>query len=87
VSWDFEQVGDFVDYETLDIYYDRIVSNGESFLARAQAGFNVSLSKQFILTVEGRYNWSSSPMEGGFVGFDKIDLDGLQAIGGLAIRF
>jgi hypothetical protein len=87
VSWDFEQVGDFVDYETLDIYYDRIVSNGESFLARAQAGFDVSLSKQFVLTVEGRYNWSSSPMEGGFVGFDNIDLDGLQAIGGLAIRF
>jgi hypothetical protein len=87
VSYDFEQVGDFVDYETLDIYYDRITSGGESFLARAQAGFNVSLGNQFVLTFEGRYNWSDTPMEGGFVGFDNIDLDGLQAIGGLAIRF
>jgi hypothetical protein len=87
ISYDFEQEGDFVDYETLDIYYDRIVSSGESFLARAQAGFNLSLGNQFVLTAEGRYNWSNTPMEGGFVGFDNIDLDGLQLIGGLAVRF
>jgi hypothetical protein len=87
ISYDFEQDGDFVDYETLDIYYDRIVSSGESFLARAQAGFNLSLGNQFVLTAEGRYNWSNTPMEGGFVGFDNIDLDGLQLIGGLAVRF
>lgn len=87
VSYAFEQVGDFVDYETLDIYYDRVTSEGEAFLARAQAGFNLSLGKQFTLTLEGRYNVSNTPMEGDWVGFENIDLDGLQAIGGIAIRF
>jgi hypothetical protein len=87
ISYAFTQVGDFVDYETLDIYYDQVESKGESFLARAQGGVNVSLSKQFVLTLEGRYNWSSTPMEGGWVGFENIDLDGLQVIGGIAVRF
>jgi hypothetical protein len=87
VSYTWEQTVDFVDYETLDVYYDNVVSEGEAFLARAQAGFNVSLGKQFILTLEGRYNWSNTPMEGGWVGFENIDLDGLQAIGGIAIRW
>lgn len=89
VSYTFEQEGDFVDFETptRDVYYDRVTSEGEAFLARAQAGFNVSLGKQFVLTLEGRYNWSDTPMQGGWVDFDNIDLDGLQAIGGLAIRF
>ena len=43
--------------------------------------------EQFVFTAEGRYNWANDPMEGGFVGFDNIDLDGLQLIGGIAIRF
>lgn len=87
VAYSWQQKGDFVDYDTLDIYYDDVVSEGEAFLARAQAGVNVSLGKQFILTLEGRYNWSNTPMEGGWVGFENIDLDGLQAIGGIAIRW
>ena len=87
VSYSWEQQGDFVDYETLDIYYDEVISEGEAFLARAQAGFNLSLGKQFVLTLEGRYNWSNTPMQGGWVGFENIDLDGLQAIGGIAVRF
>ena len=87
VAYDWKQRGDFVDYDTLDIYYDEVVSSGEAFLARAQAGVNMSLGKQFVLTLEGRYNWSNTPMSGGWVGFENIDLDGLQAIGGIAIRW
>jgi hypothetical protein len=87
IAYNFEQEGDFIDYESLDVYYDQVESSGESFLARAQAGFNLSLAKQFVLTVEGRYNWSNTPMEGGWVGFENIDLDGLQLIGGIAVRF
>lgn len=93
VMYSFEQQGEFVDYETLDadgildIFNDRITSEGEAFLVRAQAGFNISLGKQFVLTFEGRYNWSNTPLEGGWVDFRNIDLDGLQAIGGLAIRW
>lgn len=87
VSWDFEQIGDFIDYDTLDIYYDQVRSESDAFLARAMAGFDIAIGQQFVFTAEGRYNWANDPMEGGFVGFDNIDLDGLQLIGGIAIRF
>jgi hypothetical protein len=87
VSYEFEQYGDFVDFETLDIFSSDFVSDGDSFLARVSAGVNISLGKQFLFTAEGRYGWAQAQMQGDFVGFDQIDLDGLQLIGGLAVRF
>ena len=87
VSYDFEQFGDFIDYDTLDIFYDDFASQGEAFLARASAGLNISISPQFLFSVEGRYNWAQAHMEGDYFGFDPIDLDGLQILGGLAVRF
>jgi len=87
VSYDFEQEGEFIDFNTGDIYNDRVQSEGTGFLARAQAGLAISLGKQFEFTVEGRYNWADDPLDGGYGGFQPIDLDGLQVIGGLAVRF
>ena len=87
VNYDFEQQGEFIDFATDEIYYDRVASGGSAFLARAQAGVAISLASQFELTFEGRYNWADDPLEGGFVNFQPIDLDGLQAVAGIAVRF
>jgi hypothetical protein len=87
VSYDFEQFGEFIDYDTLDIFYDDFISDGEAFLARASAGLNISVGPQFLFSVEGRYNWADAKMEGDYFGFDPIDLDGFQVLGGLAVRF
>ena len=87
VHYSLEQNGDFVDFETLDVFYDDFTSDGEAFLARASAGVNISLGKQFLFSLEGRYGWANAHMQGDFVGFDRIDLDGLQLIGGIAVRF
>jgi hypothetical protein len=87
VSWDFAQEGDFIDYDTLDIYRDQVLSESSAFLARAFAGLEVAIGNNLVLTAEGRYSWADDPMEGGFVGFDNIDLDGLALTGGIAIRF
>lgn len=94
MSYRFEQTGDFVDFETFDIdtetfdvFPDQFLSEGETFLARALAGVNISLSKQFVFTAEARYGWASGDLGRDFSGFDKMDLDGLQLVGGLAIRF
>ena len=87
VSWDFEQSGDFIDYDTLDIYRDRIFSESSAFLARAFAGLDVAIGNNLVFAVEGRFSWADDPMDGGFVGFDNIDLDGLTLTGGIAIRF
>lgn len=87
VNYRFEQSGEFVDDETLDIYFDRFVSDRTGFLARAAAGVNVSLGKQFLFTMEGRYSFGSAPVSGSYEGYDRVRLDGLQLIGGLGIRF
>lgn len=87
VSYDFEQYGDFIDFDTLDVFYDEFLSEGEAFLARASAGLNVSVGPQFLFTVEGRYSWADATMAGDYIGFDPIDLSGFQVIGGLAVRF
>ncbi len=87
VSYDFEQIGEFIDYESLDIFYDDFVSDGEAFLARASAGLNISISPQFLFSLEGRYNWADANMDGDYFGFDPINLDGFQVLGGLAVRF
>jgi hypothetical protein len=87
VSYRFEQSGEFVDEQTLDIYFDRFVSDRTGFLTRAAAGMNVSLGKQFLFTMEGRYSFGSAPVSGSYEGYDRVRLDGLQLIGGLGIRF
>ena len=87
VSYRFEQSGEFIDFETNDIYVDTFVTDRQGPIARAAAGVNVSLSKQFLFTAEGRYSWASAGVGGSYQTFDRIDLDGLQLVGGLAIRF
>lgn len=87
VAYDFDQYGDFVDYETLDIFYSEFNSGAEAFLARASGGVNVSLGPQFLFSLEGRYSWADADMVGDYGQFGPIDLDGFQLIGGLAVRF
>jgi hypothetical protein len=87
VGWDFEQAGDFIDYDTLEIFSDQVASASTARLAGAFAGLEVALGNNLVLTGEGRYSWADDPMEGGFVGFDNIDLDGLTVTAGIAIRF
>ena len=88
VASTFEQTGDFIDFATNEIFYDQYTSEQNAFLTRLSAGVNVSIANAFLFSMEGRYGWSQSPMNGGdFVDFDPIDLDGLQLIGGLAFRF
>ena len=87
ITYDLRQYGDFVDYQTYEIFFDELDSQDDAFLARASAGLSISLSSQFLFTIEGRYGWSDGDLNGDFIGFDQIDLDGLRLIGGLAVRF
>ncbi len=86
VWYEFEQEGEFVDYETLDIFYDYFTSSNGSALAYATAGFDYSIGLRWILTAEARYSWASANMGESFVGFDKIDLNGLRAAFGFSVR-
>jgi hypothetical protein len=87
VSYRFEQTGDFVDFDSLDIFYDQYVSTGQAALLRGLAGVSVALGGQFELTGEARYQHAKAEMSSDFDGFDALDLSGLQGVVGIAIRF
>lgn len=82
----FEQDGDFVDIETLDVFNDLLVSDGTAPFVHVFGGIEYALGPRFVLTGEGRYSWSSSPMDRSFEGFENIDLSGFQILAGVGIR-
>jgi hypothetical protein len=84
----FSQNGDFVDYETLDIFFDRLSTSGSTPTAQLFGGADYSLSPHFLLNVEGRYSWAQrADMAGDYLQFDRMDLSGFQATVGLSARF
>jgi len=92
VRFKLEQLGEFVDEESpnLDIFRDRITSNGWAPIAHGLAGIDVALSPRWGVTTEARYSWSRGDLasgEGEFEGFNRIDLSGLSATIGLHVRF
>ena len=85
--YDFKQVGDFVDFETNEIFWDTFQSDGNTGVFHVLAGAEYSLSPSFYITGEGRYSWAEADMDRDFIDFDAIDLSGFQATVGLAVRF
>ena len=87
VHFSFKQVGDFVDFETYDIFPDAFRSEGDTWIAHVLAGVEYSLSPAFFVTGEGRYSWAEAQMDQHYYRFDPIDLSGFRATVGLAVRF
>ena len=84
----FDQVGDFVDFETLDIFTSHFETTGTGFQVHTLAGLDVSISKNVYLTAEGRYLWADAGISGtAFQGFDNVDLSGFQFTVGISARF
>jgi hypothetical protein len=83
----FEQSGDFVDFQTNDIFTKDFHSEGTAPAAHVAAGLDLSLGPHLIATGEGRYQWARAEMSQDFVGFDRIDLSGFQVTVGLGVRF
>jgi len=82
----FRQVGDFVDFETLDVFGDEVNSSGWTMTAHGLAGVEVALGPRFFLVGEGRYTWARAAMSRAWVGFERIDLSGFSATAGIAVR-
>ena len=87
VWYRFEQDGDFVDFDTYDVFSDHFTQEGRAPTVHVFGGTEWSLSPTFFLSAEARYSWAKADMAGDFVGFDAIDLSGLQATAGLSLRF
>lgn len=83
----FKQQGDFVDQNTMNVFTDTFSSSGFTPEAHATLGTEYSLSPRFAITGEARYTWAKARPGSDFAGFDKIDLSGIAATAGLAVRF
>jgi hypothetical protein len=68
--------GEFVDFETLEIFYDRYRSSGLSPLLYAAAGAEVRLGRQLAVVAEARREWSEHELGPAFEGFEPLDLTG-----------
>ena len=87
VWYTFEQSGDFIDFQTMEVVNDRLSTQGSGAAAYVSTGADYSIGKQFFLTAEGRYRLAGGSVDGPYRDYGWIDLAGLSLTAGLAIRF
>lgn len=86
MEYKFHQVGDFVDFTTLNVFPDEYVSQGWTPVAHAAAGVDIALGSFTMMNIEARYMWAHAPMSADFENFNHMDLSGASVTGGLTFR-
>jgi hypothetical protein len=81
------QKGDFVDFDTMNVFPDTFQSSGFAPTATAFGGFEINIHPRFTLTIEGRQTWAKAKLGRDFSGFAPIDLSGFAITTGFSIRF
>lgn len=86
--YEFVQEGDFVDYQTLDIFESRIASSGHGMTTHALAGVQLSITPRFLLRGEYRYTWGAGQASRSdfSADFGDMDLSGSGVLIGAAMR-
>jgi opacity protein-like surface antigen len=69
------------------IFEDVFASDDWTFAQHAFAGVDIKLTRSFGLILEGRYYWADADVQGDYVGFDPIDLDGARVMIGFNWKF
>jgi len=87
VWYKFRQSGDFVDFQTLDVFSSDLESSSWAPAVHGAAGLDYALSAKVGLVTEARYDRASARMQSDFSGFDRIDLSGFTVTLGLSFRF
>jgi hypothetical protein len=83
----FNQEGDFIDFDTFNVFPDHFKSEGWAPTAHVLAGFDYTLSPRWAVTTEARYMWSHADLSNDFSGFRPLDLSGFATNVGLTVRF
>lgn len=86
MQYAFSQVGDFVDFQTLNVFGDELKANGWAPMGYGHLGADLRLTTRLSLTGDLRYTRSSARLGGSFEGFDRIDLSGTAATMGFTLR-
>ena len=83
----FRQHGDFVDFQTNDVFSGDFNSSQWAPAAQALAGVEFTLTPHLALTGEAKYIWAKGKLSDSFSGFDNIDLSGVSTTIGLTFRY
>jgi hypothetical protein len=87
VHYAFKQTGDFVDFQSLDVFHASLKSSAWTPMAFGAGGAEYTVRKDASLITELRYDFARGPMSEDFLGFHRIDLSGLSATIGLTFRY
>ena len=82
----FKQDGDFVDFQTNNVFRGEFDSSDWAPVVQGLAGAEFTITPSVALTGEARYLWARGELGRDFGGFNKIDLSGAAASIGLAFR-
>lgn len=88
VRYRFEQKGDFIDLETLNVFRDELRTSGWTWVGQVGAGAHLSLSPRVMLTGEARYllgGVDAGRSSSDYVGY-RLDLSGLTTLVGFSLR-
>jgi hypothetical protein len=81
------QEGDFVNFEDFSIFNDELVSRASAPMAYGEAGAAYWVSPRIGFSGGVRYTYAKAAMHDDYEGFQDIDLSGVQASAGFAVRF
>lgn len=84
----FDQVGDFIDQQSLNVFSERLSATGWARVLQAGAGAQWSVNQRVNLTGELRYLRASGDggrPNGDFSGY-KVDLSGVSTLIGITLR-
>ncbi|MBK7906866.1 MAG: hypothetical protein IPJ78_09920 [Gemmatimonadetes bacterium] len=85
----FEQQGDFIDQQTLNVFTDRLTSTGWARTFSLGAGAQWNLNQRYLVTAQARYLNASGDGDapnGEFAGY-RVDLSGVSTVIGFTVRF
>ena len=87
VWYQFTQTGDFVDFDTNEVFAGTLATSGWAPAANAAAGIEFTVTPRLAVTGQGNYLWARARPGGDFSGFNRIDLSALSTSVGLLVRF
>lgn len=85
--WEYEEVGDFVDFTTDEIFFDQFEDRGIAFQTHALVGLEIPLSREWGAMFEVRRSWADDTPDGDFAGLGKLELGTTSAYVGASLKF
>lgn len=85
--YEYQEEGEFVDFDTFDIYGDLFFERGVGYGGYLGAGVEVGVSELAYIFGEYRRHWARGTHGGDFQGFGRFDLRANQLSFGVNLRF